>query len=357
MDLHARIEEIRQKLGFRLLVLGHHYQKEEVIRHTDLRGDSFQLSSQAADRTDCETIVFCGVHFMAETVDILVNREEQLQKRGGRRIPVVLPDLQAGCDMADLANEEQVQRCWSELGSVLDTNEITPITYVNSSAPVKAFCGKNGGSACTSSNAKAVLQWAFSQRERVLFFPDQHLGRNTALEMGIAENAISCWDPNLPMGGLSPEKIRGSRVILWNGYCIVHQKFLPEHVDAVRKTYPDIQVIVHLECSRDVVEKSDFAGSTSLIVQKITESPPGSRWAVGTEWRLVQRLISMFPDKTIVNLSPEVSLCETMNRITLENLAFSLECIDAARTENIIRVEENTAKDALRCLQQMLLCK
>lgn len=353
-ETSQRIETIRKKLGSKLLILGHHYQSEDVIRHTDLRGDSFQLSVAAAENTQCEAIVFCGVHFMAETADILANRPERLAQRGGKRVAVVLPDSGAGCDMADLANIEQVQRCWDEISGFIDTNDITPITYVNSTAELKAFCGRHGGIACTSSNAETVLNWALERRGRILFFPDQHLGRNTALKMGVSESAMPIWNPKLPQGGLTPEEIRGGKVILWDGHCYVHQKFTPEQIDAVRKKYPDVKVIVHLECSQAVVAKADFGGSTNLILQQIRDSVPGSCWAVATEGKMVQRLIAEFPDKTIVNLAPEMSFCETMNKTTPENLLFALECIAAGRPNNVVQVPPTIAQDALICLQRML---
>ncbi len=354
MNPEERIETLRKQLGSKVLILGHHYQRETVIRHTDLRGDSYQLSAAAAQRTDCEAIVFCGVHFMAETADILANRPQQIAVRGGRRVDVILPELTAGCDMADMASIEQVEKCWSELSRFVDVSQVVPITYVNSTAELKAFCGRNGGIACTSSNATAVLHWALEQKSRILFFPDQHLGRNTASRMGIDEKNMPLWSPNLPDGGLSRQEIEQSRVLLWDGYCYVHQRFTPEQVDAVRKEFPKIQVIVHLECRKDVVDKADDAGSTKLILEKITDSPPGAQWAVGTEANMVDRLIAMFPDKMIRHLSPEPSFCDTMGRITPENLAWSLECLAAGRPQNIIRVPDPIAADALVCLERML---
>jgi len=362
-DLHHHIDTIRQRLGKRLLILGHHYQREEVIVHTDLQGDSFQLSAAAAESTDCETIVFCGVHFMAETADILANSAENLAHRSGQRVNVVLPDLEAGCSMADMATLQTVERCWNELAHIIDTDDLVPITYVNSTAELKAFCGRNGGIACTSTNAKTVLDTALTQKRRVLFFPDQHLGRNTALKMGIAESAMCCWDntatdnANALWGGNSAEQIRNSRIILWNGYCCVHQKFLPEHIDAIREVYPGIRVIVHPECRRDVVEKADESGSTSTILKRISESPTGSSWAVGTESRFVERLARQNPDKTVVNLAFQPSYCETMGLIDLPKLAAALDSVESGQPTKIIRVDSTTATDALRCLQRMLECK
>lgn len=357
--IHDEIEKIRRQLGSKLLILGHHYQNEEVIRHTDLRGDSFQLSTAAAERSDCEMIVFCGVHFMAETADILANTPERLVLRNGRRVDVFMPDPSAGCDMADLASIKQVEECWNELAKYVDVSDIVPITYVNSTADLKAFCGRNGGISCTSSNAEEVLRWALRRKSRVLFFPDQHLGRNIATKMGIDEKLMPLWKPGVPDGGLSRQEIADGKIILWDGYCYVHQKFTPEQIDAIRKEYPGIQVIVHLECSKDVVDKADYAGSTKLILDLISKSPAGSQWAVGTEWNMVNRLMSMFPDKTIRNLSPAPSCCETMNRISLENLCECLKAVSQHKNAQryLIHVPEEIAPDAAVCLQRMLECK
>ncbi len=353
----SSIEEIRRKLGDRLLILCHHYQREEVIVHTDLRGDSFQLSATAAANDTCRTIVFCGVHFMAETADILANSPEKIARRGGRRVDVILPDLKAGCSMADMATGSEVQRCWDELATVIDVNDVTPITYVNSSADLKAFCGRHGGSACTSTNAASVLKWALSKKKRILFFPDQHLGRNTALKMGIPETAMPLWDRNaLALGGLSADMLRESRIILWNGYCCVHQNFTVEQITAVRIRHPGIRVIVHPESCRAVVDAADEAGSTSFILKRITESQSGSIWAVGTESRFVERLAKENPDKTVLCLSPEPSYCETMSMIELPKLAEVLESIEAGTPKNVIRVEETLAAEARLCLERMLDC-
>jgi quinolinate synthase len=363
IDLHSHIDTVRRRFGKRLLILGHHYQREEVIAHTDLQGDSFQLSAAAAQNLDCETIVFCGVHFMAETADILANSADNLARRNGKRINVLLPDLKAGCSMADMATRQTVERCWNELAKIIDVNDVTPITYVNSTAELKAFCGQHGGIACTSTNAKAVLDSALQQKRRVLFFPDQHLGRNTALKMGIAESAIVCWDDtaaadvNARWGGNSAEQIRNSRIILWNGYCCVHQKFVPGHIDAIRELYTGIRVIVHPECCRAVVEQADEFGSTSYILQRISESPPGSSWAVGTESRFVERLARKNPDKTVVNLAMQPSYCETMGLIDLPKLADVLDALESGQCKNVICMDDATATDALRCLRRMLECK
>jgi len=346
---NSRIDTIRQRLGKRLLILGHHYQREEVIAHADLRGDSYQLAA-AASQTECETIVFCGVHFMAETADILANSAENLTRRGGRRVDVLLPDIEAGCSMADMATRQDVERCWNKLSELIDINDVVPITYVNSTAGLKAFCGQHGGFACTSTNARAVLETALTEKRRVLFFPDQHLGRNTALKMGIAGSEIICWDES------APEKIKESRIILWDGYCCVHQKFLSGHVDAIREAYAGIRVIVHPECCREVVEKADECGSTSFILKRITESPAGSSWAVGTESRFVERLAKENPGKTVVNLSFQPSYCDTMGLIDLPKLAATLDSVEAGQPKNIIRVDDAAAPDALLCLKRMLEC-
>ena len=357
-DIHQHIDTLRQRLGKRLLILGHHYQREEVIAHTDLQGDSFQLSAAAAESTECETIVFCGVHFMAETADILANSAENLARRGGKRVNVLLPDLDAGCSMADMATRATVERCWNELAGLIDINDVVPITYVNSTAELKAFCGQYDGIACTSTNARTVLDTALKKKRRVLFFPDQHLGRNTALKMGIAESEMCCWDGTAEQfGGNSVVQIRNSRIILWNGYCCVHQKFLPNHIDAIREANVGIRVIVHPECRRDVVEKADESGSTSYILNRINESPAGSSWAVGTESRFVERLARQNPDKKVVNLASQPSYCETMGLIDESKLAAVLESVASGQPQNIIRVEEATATDALRCLRRMLECK
>jgi len=362
-DLLHHIDTVRQRLGKRLLILGHHYQREEVIAHTDLRGDSFQLSAAAASNTECETIVFCGVHFMAETADILANSAENLTRRKGQRVNVLLPDLEAGCSMADMAARQDVERCWNKLSEIINVNNVAPITYVNSTAELKAFCGRHSGIACTSTNARTVLDTALKQKRRLLFFPDQHLGRNTALKMGIAESEMVCWDDTVAdnaearWGGNTAEQIRRSRIILWSGYCCVHQKFTAGHMDAIRDAYSGIRVIVHPECCREVVEKADESGSTSFILKRISESPAGTSWAVGTESRFVERLAKENPDKTVVNLSFQPSYCDTMGLIDLPKLAATLDSVESGLPKNIIRVDETAAPDALLCLQRMLECK
>ncbi len=357
-ELARRIQAIRTEMGRRLLILGHHYQQDEVIALADLRGDSYRLSELAAADKECRAIAFCGVHFMAETADVLANRPERLAERGGQRIPVILPDLAAGCSMADMAEIEQVEECWQQLGEVIDLSEVTPVTYVNSAASLKAFCGRHGGIVCTSANAAAVLQWAFARRPRVLFFPDQHLGRNTALRMGIPLEEMPVWDPHQDrLGGNRPEAIRRSRVILWNGLCSVHQVFLPEHVDRLRRDYPDIKILVHPECTMEVVAKADEIGSTGKIIRVVQESPPGTRWAIGTEFHLVNRLKNEHPEQEIHFLSPVVCMCATMYRIDLPHLCWALENLAAGTPVGVIRVDDATAPYALEALRRMLEVK
>ncbi|MGD9126171.1 MAG: quinolinate synthase NadA [Planctomycetia bacterium] len=354
-ELTRRIQAVRDRLGSKLVILGHHYQRDEVIAMADLRGDSFQLSKMVAESEACETIVFCGVHFMAETADILANRPERLAQRAGKRVPVILPDLEAGCSMADMADDEQVEACWEQLAEVIDINEVTPVTYVNSTAALKAFCGRHGGIVCTSSNARQVLEWAMAQRPRVLFFPDQHLGRNTALTMGIPVEAMPVWDPAAgPLGGNTAEQLRDGRVYLWQGYCDVHQKFLPEHVDQLRRETPDVRVIVHPECMREVVDPANLSGSTGKIITEVEAASAGTKWAIGTEVHLVDRLKQEHPEQEIQLLGQADSLCPTMDRINLANLCWSLEHLAAGNPVNIIRVDDETARDALTALERML---
>jgi quinolinate synthase len=353
--LGERIEAVRRRMGPRLVILGHHYQQDGVIAHADLQGDSYQLSKSAAEREQCEAIAFCGVHFMAETADILVNRPERVAARGGRRVTVVLPDLAAGCSMADMAAIEQVEDAWADLGSVIDTSDITPVTYINSAASLKAFCGRHGGIVCTSSNARAVLDWAFAKTKRVLFFPDQHLGRNTARKMGIPLDEMCVWNPHEPrLGGNDARQLEKSRVILWQGHCSVHAMFRPEHVDAMRANLPGVKVLVHPECSMEVVDKADLAGSTSYIIKQVEAAPPGTTWAIGTEMHLVKRLEQQHTEQTIRFLSPVVCMCATMYRIDLAHLCWSLEHLEAGTPVNVIRVDDETAKWAVTALERML---
>jgi quinolinate synthase len=356
-DAHLadRIEAVRRRMGERLVILGHHYQQDGVIAHADFQGDSYQLSKSAAERAGCEAIVFCGVHFMAETADILANRPEQVAARGGRRVTVVLPDMAAGCSMADMAAIEQVEDAWADLGTVIDTTDITPVTYINSAASLKAFCGRHGGIVCTSSNARAVLDWAFAKTKRVLFFPDQHLGRNTARTMGVGLDEMCVWNPHDPtLGGNPAEQLKKSRVILWQGHCSVHAMFKPEHVDAMRANLPGVKVLVHPECSMEVVDKADLVGSTSYILKQVEQAPPGTTWAIGTELHLVKRLEHNHPEQTVRFLSPVVCMCATMYRIDLAHLCWSLEHLERGRPVNVIRVDDETAQWALTALERML---
>ena len=352
--LAARIEAVRRRMGSRLVILGHHYQQDGVIAHADFQGDSLQLSQSAAGRDDCEAIAFCGVHFMAETADIVANTPAKVAARGGR-VTVVLPDMAAGCSMADMAAIDQVEDAWADLGRVIDTGDVTPVTYINSAASLKAFCGRHGGIVCTSSNARAVLDWAFARTKRVLFFPDQHLGRNTARAMGVPLDEMALWNPHDPaLGGNTRERIERARVILWQGHCSVHAMFRPEHVDAMRANLPGVKVLVHPECSMEVVDKADLVGSTSYILRQVEQAPPGSVWAIGTELHLVKRLEKNHPEQTIRFLSPVVCMCATMYRIDLAHLCWSLEHLERGRPVNVIRVDDGTAQWAHTALERML---
>ncbi len=343
-ELENRIRAIKSELGDSLLILGHHYQQDEVIRFADLRGDSYKLSQLAAQSETCRSIVFCGVHFMAETADVLSRPE----------VNVYLPDMAAGCSMADMADLDAVEAAWSDLGELIDTSDLMPVTYINSTAELKAFCGRHGGIVCTSSNARAVLDWSFAQRKRVLFFPDQHLGRNTARAMGIPLSEMHVWDPRLPLGGNTAEAIQGSKVLLWKGHCSVHQMFKPAHVAQFRDRYPGIKVLVHPECMMSVVDAADMVGSTEFILKTIAEAPAGSTWAVGTELHLVHRLASEYPDKSIHFLSPMVCMCATMYRIDLPHLAWTLENLARGTPVNLIKVPDETAHWARVSLHRML---
>lgn len=354
-ELSERIEAGRQRLGKKLLILGHHYQQDEVIQHADLRGDSYQLSQLAADSSDCRTIIFCGVHFMAETADILANRPEKLSQRGGQRVDVILPDMAAGCSMADMAAIRQVEAAWDQLGEVIDTGRLIPVTYINSAASLKAFCGRNGGIVCTSSNAAAVIEWAFRRGERVLFFPDQHLGRNTALKMGITNDQMPVWDPySEDLGGNTSQQILDSRVVLWKGHCSVHQMFRPEHVHQFRSKIPGIKILVHPECPQEVNDLADISGSTSAILKTVEQAPPGTKWAIGTELHLVNRIKKEHPKQEVHFLSPVVCMCATMYRIDLAHLAWSIENLVEGEVVNQIKVDAETADHSLTALQRML---
>ncbi|MEX2175113.1 MAG: quinolinate synthase NadA [Pirellulaceae bacterium] len=357
-ELSARIEAVRREMGPRLLILGHHYQQDEVIAHCDLRGDSYQLSQLAASSRDCRAIVFCGVHFMAETADILANRPDKLAERGGERVRVVLPDLAAGCSMADMAASDQVEAAWADLGEVIDASDITPVTYINSAASLKAFCGRHEGIVCTSSNARAVLDWSFKRTRRVFFFPDQHLGRNTALKMGITNDQMPVFDPYEPeLGGNSKDAITRSKVILWKGHCSVHQMFTAAHVALFRERHPGIKILVHPECPQEVNDLADVSGSTSKIIQTVAEAPPGTKWAIGTELHLVNRLKQQHPDQEIHFLSPVVCMCATMYRIDLAHLCWSLENLAAGQPVNTIEVDHEIARWSLVALERMLELK
>ena len=351
-ELQERIKAAKARLGNKLLVLGHFYQRDEIIVHADFVGDSFQLAKNATERPDADHIVFCGVHFMAETADILSTPEQT----------VTLPNLSAGCSMADMANIDQVEDCWEQLGEICGTNpdadgkqQIVPVTYMNSSAALKAFCGRHGGIVCTSSNAHAVLEWAFARGKRVLFFPDQHLGRNTALAMGMSLDQMPVWNPYKPAGGAEdPSVYADAKMILWKGFCSVHQRFTVDQIERARKAYPGVKVIVHPECSMDVVNAADGTGSTAYIVKEIANAPAGSAVAVGTEINLVNRLAAQYPDKTVFCLDPVVCPCSTMYRIHPAYLAWALENIEQGNIVNRITVDEDTARDAKIALQRML---
>jgi quinolinate synthase len=342
-ELDDRIRAVRGQLGKRLVILGHHYQRDEVIKFADVRGDSFKLAQWAANRKDAEYIVFCGVHFMAESADIL---SADYQK-------VVLPDMSAGCSMADMAALDQVETCWEDLARIT-TDRIIPITYMNSAANIKAFCGRHGGAVCTSSNAPAVMRWALERADKILFLPDQHLGRNTGYGLGLRLEEMPVWDPYEELGGNSAEVLNNSRVILWKGHCSVHQRFLPQHVAQVRQRHPGIRVISHPECRFDVVQLSDEVGSTEHIIKCLTQSPAGTKWAVGTEIHLVNRLKNENPDRFIIPLDDCGCLCSTMFRIDPQHLLWSLENLLEGRVVNQITVLADVAADAPRPLHRIL---
>ncbi|MDX8401117.1 MAG: quinolinate synthase NadA [Mariprofundaceae bacterium] len=343
-ELLDEIRRIRADLGDRVFILGHHYQREEVIAFADATGDSLKLARQAA-KTDAPFVIFCGVHFMAETADILT-REAQI---------VILPDPAAGCSMADMADDAQVARCWRELGEVLDPDAaVTPVTYINSTAALKAFCGDHGGIVCTSSNARRVLEWAWNRREKVLFFPDQHLGENTALAMGLADADMAVWDPARPMGGLTPDTIRRARILLWKGFCSVHQLFKPEHAEAMRRKHPGIRILAHPECSRAVCETADFVGSTEAIIRHVREAKPGTKFAIATELNLVNRLRLQYPEKPIWFLSPMICMCSTMFRTDPQHLLATLKAIRDGAPVNQVKVPATIRKSALIALDRML---
>ena len=342
----ARIKEAKRTLGDRAVILGHHYQRADVYKHADLTGDSLQLS-RLASQTDADYIVFCGVHFMAEVADIL-SKPSQV---------AILPDMNAGCSMADMANLAKVERAWRELAEVLDPDEnITPVTYINSAADLKAFCGEHGGIVCTSTNAKQVLEWSFARRQKVLFFPDQHLGRWSGYMIGIPPDEMMVWDFDEPLGGLTPEQIRKAKVLLWKGHCSVHQMFQVQNVLNFRSRYPDGMVIAHPECNFEVCKLSDYVGSTDFIIKTITESKPNTRWLVGTELNLVNRLAEQVkPQGKIVQfMAPTICVCSTMARIDPQHLAWTLENLVDGNIVNQIKVPAREAEFARIALKRML---
>lgn len=347
VECQQRIREAKQQLGERVVILGHHYQREEVFQHADFSGDSLKLS-RLAGRSAAEYIVFCGVHFMAEVADIL-SRPQQT---------AILPSLAAGCSMADMANLVKVERAWRELDQVLTDAEqqITPVTYINSAADLKAFCGRHGGIVCTSSNARQILDWSLARRDKVLFFPDQHLGRNTAYQMGIPLEQMVVWDFDLPQGGLTVEQIRQAKMILWKGYCSVHQVFKPEHIEQFRAIHPETKVISHPEASFEVCQQSDYVGSTEYIIKTISEAEPNTRWLVGTELNLVNRLHEQVKDegKFVHFMAPSVSMCSTMFRTDPPSLLNVLESLVVGKVVNPIKVPQRDAGQARVALQRML---
>lgn len=348
-ELARRISVAKETLGERLFILGHHYQRDEVMRWADARGDSFRLSVLAKERTQAEYIVFCGVHFMAEAADILTSDHQQ----------VVLPDLNAGCSMADMADIDSVEEAWEDLADVTDIDSVLPITYMNSAANLKAFVGKNGGAVCTSTNARGVLEWALNDPDgpkarQILFFPDQHLGRNTGYQMGYTEADMAVWDPRKDFGGLDEVTAKERTFLLWKGHCSVHQRFRPQHVDEFRATYPEGIVVAHPECSYEVCSIADHVGSTDFIIRTVDAAPPGSVIGVGTEIHLVNRLNEETPDKTVVSLDPLVCPCSTMFRIDAAHLAWVLESLVDGHVVNRITVDEDTAHWARVALERML---
>lgn len=347
-DLVARARAAKEALGDRVFVLGHHYQRDEVIQFADVTGDSFKLARDAAARPDAEYIVFCGVHFMAESADILTGPQQQ----------VILPDLAAGCSMADMARIAQVEKAWEAMAAAGVQDQVVPVTYMNSAASIKAFCGRNGGVVCTSSNAEVALDWAYEQKgpdTKVLFLPDQHLGRNTAvLKLGLSLDDCVVWNPLKPNGGLTVEELRAAKMILWKGHCSVHGRFSADVIDDLRARIDDLNVIVHPECQHEVVLKADFVGSTEYIIKTIEAAPSGSSWAIGTELNLVQRLANAHPDKNIVFLDRNVCYCATMNRIDLPHFVWAMESLVEGVVVNRIEVDPQTEQEALVALQRML---
>lgn len=345
-ELEARIAQAKAVLGSRLVILGHHYQRDEVVKFADFRGDSLKLSQLAVSRPDAEYIVFCGVYFMAETADILSDNHQT----------VFLPDLNAGCSLADMASLERVKVCWEDLTRSTPAR-IVPVTYINSTAPIKAFVGRNGGAICTSANANKVTAWALQQGDKVLFIPDEHLGRNTTYRLGIPLEEMVVWNPLEELGGLTTEQIRRARIILWKGHCSVHQRFLPEHVARLRKKHPGVRVVVHPECRWDVCQLADEVGSTEYIIQAVSSAAPGSRWAVGTEIHMVHRLAHEYPDRFVTMLEDSLSLCSTMFRISPQHLCWTLESLLAGRAVNLVQVDPETKHWARTALERMFAIK
>jgi quinolinate synthase len=344
-SLVARAAAAKAALGDRVFVLGHHYQRDEVIAFADVTGDSFKLAQQAAARPDAEFVVFCGVHFMAESADILTGPDQA----------VVLPDLAAGCSMADMATFTQVEECWDALVEAGVADQVVPVTYMNSSAAIKAFTGRHGGTVCTSSNAERALRWAFGRGDKVLFMPDQHLGRNTAVrDLGLSLDDCVVWDPHKPLGGLTVEQLRAATMILWKGHCSVHGRFSLESVVDVRERVPGVTVLVHPECRHEVVEAADLVGSTEFIIKAVEAAPSGTSFAIGTELNLVRRLAQQHPDKPIVFLDKTVCFCSTMNRIDLPHLVWALEELVAGRVPHRIVVDPTEAAEARQALDRML---
>ncbi len=343
-EVLERIAAVRQRLGDRLVILGHHYQCDDVVRFADFTGDSFKLARLATERPEAEFIVFCGVHFMAESADILTPDSQK----------IILPDLGAGCSMADMATMGQTEEAWNVLTKIHGPESYLPITYMNSSAAIKAFVGKNGGVVCTSSNATTVYDWALKQDKRIIFLPDQHLGRNVGFEMGIPLEDMILWDPFKIAADNLATGVSDARVVLWKGHCSVHERFLVEHIDQLRKEQPEVQIISHPECTFDVIQKSDFSGSTEKIIKTIEASKPGSKWAVGTEINLVHRLAQQNPDKEITSLSGISCLCATMYRIDPPHLLWALENLESGNIVNQISVDPETSKWAKIALDRML---
>ena len=346
-ELEQKISDAKEKLGNKIMILGHHYQRDEVIQFADIRGDSFKLSQHAADSPDAEFIIFCGVHFMAETADILSDIEQK----------VILPNLTAGCSMADMAHIDDVLDCWDDLTEILGENSVIPMTYMNSTAAIKSLCGENGGIVCTSSNASAAFDWAFERGDKILFLPDQHLGRNTAVTKGVQLDEMIVWNPFKPQGGNTIEEIKNAKLILWQGHCSVHTRFTTAQIDSARETNSEVSIVVHPECTLDVVESADYVGSTEYIKQIINEAEPGTSWGVGTEISLVNRIASENPDKNVFCLDSVVCPCSTMYRIHPAYVAWVLDGLLEGVVVNQIEVDEETRKFSRIALDRMLSIK